>query len=43
LNLQVIDFPSNKLRRAINARCPHAHRLPSAVVQILSRQTSTAP
>jgi hypothetical protein len=28
LNLQVIDFPSNKFRRAINARCPHAHRPP---------------
>src|SRR5215510_13416056 len=43
LNLQVIDLPSNKFRRAINARCPHAHRAPSAVVQILSRRTSTAP
>jgi hypothetical protein len=43
VNRQVIGLPSNKLRRAKNARCPHAHRGPSAAVQILSRRSNTTP
>jgi hypothetical protein len=43
MNRQSMGFPSNRLRTAMTARCPQAHRAPSGELQILLRGMSMTP